>query len=66
MSRYKVYCNECSDEFSLIGEKVPLYCCMCGEEVSDADTVNDAEEFSEDEWDRISRESLDDIEDWKD
>lgn len=65
MTKYKIYCGECSEEFSFTGESSPKYCCMCGEEVSDTDTVNETSD-EDAEWDRISNEVLDDIDDWKD
>ena len=70
MSSYRVYCNECDEEFlvEVISKKQPEHCCICGSEVIYGDVVNTSrDEDLDDEaaWDRISRESLDDIDDWK-
>lgn len=64
MPTYRVYCNECDDEFTVDmyskWRKNPQYCCACGSEIIYGDLVcEDSEE------DDVLSDDLSDIEDWK-
>lgn len=61
MPTYRVYCNECDDEFTVdMYSKNPQYCCACGSEIIYGDLVReDSEE------DDVLSDDLSDVEDWK-
>ena len=71
MGCFRVLCESCDTEYYLTSvneefENLPKSCSFCGSEL-DEDNITDETENSEDaEWDKLSEESLDDLDDdWK-
>ncbi len=67
MSSYRVFCNDCGVEsfISFIEEGAEAkFCPQCASELDESD-ISEDEDFDEDAWDRLSEESLDDLDDWK-
>lgn len=68
MSSYRVFCNDCGAEsfISFIDEDAEAkFCPHCGSELDESDVSEDENYDEEDAWDKLSEESLDDIDDWK-
>lgn len=69
MPTYEVVCESCDAEYSVtsldgINIDPPAHCSYCGEALND-DLIKEYDE-DEDDWDKLSEEGLDDIDDWKD
>lgn len=68
MASYQVYCNECDVECSIMTferiQSVPSVCSFCGTELDDSNVREDTS-GDEEEWDRLSEESLGELDDWK-
>lgn len=71
MASYRVYCNDCDEEFSIeMYGKQPQYCCGCGSEIIYGDLVKESSDDEEDDsdekfWDKLSSDELDALDDWK-
>lgn len=70
MASYQVYCIECDIECSIMTfeeiKNVPSICTFCGTELDDSNVREDTvEEGDEETWNRLSEESLDELDDWK-
>lgn len=68
MSSYRVFCNDCGAEsfISFIDENAEAkFCPQCASELDESDVSEDENYDEEDVWDKLSEESLDDIDDWK-
>lgn len=69
MSQYKLICETCDVEYSIHtyneDADVPGHCSFCGSTIpEDNITSSESEDWSDEDWDKLTEESLDD-EDWK-
>lgn len=69
MPSHSIICENCDAEYSVyIHEteiRLPLHCAFCGSDLpEDNVTTEEHEEWSEDDWDKLTDEALDDDE-WK-
>lgn len=68
MASYQVYCNDCDVECAIMtfegAQGVPSVCTFCGTELDDSNVREDSDD-EEDAWDKLTEESLDDLDDWK-
>lgn len=66
MSSYRVFCVECGADCSIEfidTDAEPKFCPHCAAELDESDV---GEEFDEEaEWDKLTEDSLDDLDDWK-
>lgn len=71
MSSYQIFCDSCESEYSVTpyedGAKLPAHCCYCGSKIDEASIREESSEMEsvDDEWERLSNEALDEIDDWK-
>jgi uncharacterized Zn finger protein (UPF0148 family) len=66
MTVFEIFCESCNTDSYVESKQPPKFCPVCGTEVDDTNIAE--EEWQEDvdsEWDRISEESLRDLDDWK-
>jgi len=66
MTVFEIFCESCNSDSHVESKQPPKFCPVCGTEVDDTNIAE--EEWQEDvdeEWDRISEDSLRDIDDWK-
>lgn len=68
MSSYRIFCTgcgaDCVIEF-IDTDAEPKFCPHCATELDESDVSEDKDFDEEAEWNRLSEESLDDIDDWK-
>lgn len=68
MPSYQLYCNDCDTECALMTfedlNQSPAFCSFCGNELDESNVREDTGD-DEDEWDRLSEESLGELDDWK-
>lgn len=66
MTVFEIFCESCNTDSFVESKQPPKFCPVCGSEVDDTNIAE--EEWQEDvdsEWDRITEDSLRDIDDWK-
>ena len=66
MTVFEIFCESCNNDSYVESKQPAKFCPVCGTEVDDTNIAE--EEWQEDvdeEWDRISEDSLRDIDDWK-
>lgn len=66
MTVFEIFCESCNTDSFVESKQPPKFCPVCGSEVDDTNIAE--EEWQEDvdeEWDRISEDSLRYIDDWK-
>lgn len=69
MTAYNIICETCDAEYSVYADEVesrlPSKCSFCGSDVpEDNITSNESDEWSDEDWDKLTDEALDDDE-WK-
>lgn len=66
MTVFEIFCESCNTDSRVESKQPPKFCPVCGTEVDDMNIAE--EEWQEDvdeEWNKISEDSLRDIDDWK-
>jgi hypothetical protein len=66
MTVFEIFCESCNIDSHVESAQPPKFCPICGTEVDDTNIAE--EEWQEDvdeEWNKISEDSLRDIDDWK-
>jgi hypothetical protein len=66
MTVFEIFCESCNIDSHVESTQPPKFCPICGTEVDDTNIAE--EEWQEDvdeEWNKISEDSLRDIDDWK-
>jgi hypothetical protein len=70
MPSHSIICESCDAEYSVYIDEpevsLPLHCAFCGSDLPEDNitTSEDLEEWSDDDWDKLTDEALDDDE-WK-
>lgn len=70
MSIYQIYCSACEVEYSIQPiediKDIPCFCAYCSSEI-DESNIREEEYIDEEEesWNKLSEESLDELDDWK-
>lgn len=70
MPSYQVYCTSCDGECSISVlegvQATPSFCALCGTELEESNVREDEIVYDDEEaWNRLSEESLGDLDDWK-
>jgi hypothetical protein len=70
MPSHSIICESCDAEYSVYIDEpevsLPLHCAFCGSDLPEDNitTSEDLDEWSDDDWDKLTDETLDDDE-WK-
>jgi uncharacterized Zn finger protein (UPF0148 family) len=66
MTGFELFCESCGIDSYVESQKPPKFCPVCGSEMDDTNIAEEEwQEDVENEWDRLSEESLRDLDDWK-
>ena len=66
MTVFEIFCESCNNDSYVESKQPAKFCPVCGTEVDDTNIAEEEwQENVDEEWDRISEDSLRDIDDWK-
>jgi hypothetical protein len=63
MAHYTVFCEDCGSEYTVAGPELkdpPSTCTFCGSKLEDTNVTEETNEWSDDDWDKLADEGLDD------